>query len=238
MRSLFAVYVWIVWVLHLILGAPIAILATLISRTWGHAVLKAIVASAFGLAGIRMRVVGLERVDWSVGHVFMGNHQGYLDPFVLVSAIPAHMVGIEKQENFRIPFYGQLARAWGNLPIDRKNPQAARATIALAAERMAHGDSIAIFPEGTRSVTGEIAPFKKGGFHLALDAGASIVPFTLTGSYERLRPHTWRVAPGLVTIEFGEAIPTAGYDTEHLAPLIERVREAIASRYGGVEPAR
>ena len=126
MRTVFAVYVWLVWALHMLLWGPVAVLATLISPHLGFWVVKAGSFTALGLAGIRVRVSGQDRVDWTRSHVLMGNHQGILDPFILVMALPGHAVGIEKRENFAIPIYGQLARAWGNLPIDRSNPEAAR----------------------------------------------------------------------------------------------------------------
>ena len=238
MRTLFSIYAWTVWVLMLLTWGPLAVLSTLISASLGFKVVQAGARLALGLVGVRVRAVGLERVDWSRAHVLMGNHTSYLDPFFLVLAVPRHMVGIEKKENFQIPIYGQLAAAWGNLPIDRSNPQAARQTIAEAERRLTGGTSIAIFPEGTRSESGALGPFKKGGFHLAINTGAAIVPFTCSGAYERLRPRGWHVEPGTVTVEFGEPIGTEGFEPSTLEPLMERVRLAIASRFRGLEAAK
>ncbi|MFN3428755.1 MAG: lysophospholipid acyltransferase family protein, partial [Candidatus Sericytochromatia bacterium] len=92
--------------------------------------------------------------------------------------------------------------------------------------------------EGTRSLTGAFGPFKKGGFHLAVNTGADIVPFTISGSYERLPPREWRVRPGVVTLEFGEAIPTAGTDPERMEGLMDRVRQAIEGRFLGLGAAK
>ncbi|MNS29814.1 1-acyl-sn-glycerol-3-phosphate acyltransferase [compost metagenome] len=238
MRTVFALYVWLVWALHMVLLGPVAVLATLISPHVGFWVVKAGSFTALGMAGIRVVVKGQPRVDWSRAHVLMGNHQGILDPFILVMALPKHAVGIEKRENFAIPIYGQLARAWGNLPIDRSNPEAARATITRAETRLHGGTSIAIFPEGTRSLSGAIGPFKKGGFHLAVNTGADIVPFSISGSYERLPPKEWRVSPGVVTLEWGDAVPTAGTDPEQMEGLMARVRQAIEARFLGLEAAK
>jgi 1-acyl-sn-glycerol-3-phosphate acyltransferase len=238
LRTLFSLYAWLVWGLVLLLGGPIAVVATLISAPLGFRVVRFGARLALGLTGIRVQVVGRERVDWSRAHVVMGNHTSYLDPFFLVLAVPRHMVGIEKKENLKVPVYGQLAAAWGNLPIDRANPEAARATIAEAEAKLASGTSIVIFPEGTRSETGDLGPFKKGGFHLALNTGADIVPMTFSGAYERLRPRGWHVEPGTVTVEFGEAIPTTNFDKETMEPLMARVREAIATPFLGLEAAK
>lgn len=232
--TLFSIYVWIAWTLHLVLLGPIAVVLTLLSPTLGFRFVQLASRSVFFFAGIRVVVRGRERVDWSHAYVLMGNHQSLLDPFVLVIGVPQHMVGIEKRENLKIPVYGALARAWGNIPIHREDPQAAREAIALAEERLRTGHSIAILPEGTRSMTGFMGPFKKGGFHLALNTGAAIVPVTFNGVWERFRPGDWRVWPGTCEVVFDAPIPTAGYGKETMDALMERVRGAIAANFRGV----
>lgn len=231
MNALYSLYCWITWVLHLLVFGPVVLAATLVSPKLGFHAIRLVARSALTLTGIRVRVMGRERVDWSRPHVFMGNHQNLLDPFALVLAIPTFMVGIEKKENQRIPVYGAISRAWGNLPIDRSNPGAARETIALAAERFKAGTSVAILPEGTRTKDGSIGPFKKGGFHLALGTGADIVPFTFNGAFERLKTGSWRVYPGTIEVVFGDAISTQGYGKENLEALVERVRGAICANF-------
>lgn len=238
MNALFSIYAWTVWILHLVFLGPLALLSLVVSRRLGFWVTKLASASALGCVGIRVRVTGRDRVDWTLPHVFMGNHQNLLDPFALVIAMPHHMVGIEKRENLRIPIYGTLIRLWGNIPIDRGNPQAARQSIALAAERLRQGTSIAILPEGTRTKDGRIGPFKKGGFHLALDAGASIVPFTFKGAFEVFRTGGWKVRPGVIEVLFDAAIATEGYGPETLDTLVERVRGVIVSHLEGSERDR
>lgn len=233
MNALFSLYAWLVWVLHLLILGPFTLLATLISPHLGFWALKLVAGSALFLTGIRVKVTGRERVDWSRSYIFMGNHQNLLDPFAYVLAMPRHVVGIEKRENLRIPIYGWLSRAWGNLPIDRSNPQAARETIALAAERFKQGTSVTIFPEGTRTKDGSIGPFKKGGFHLAVDAQADIVTFTFNGAFDRLVTGSWRITPGVIEVVFGEAIPTSGYSRETLDELVERVRGAVCANFKG-----
>jgi 1-acyl-sn-glycerol-3-phosphate acyltransferase len=233
MNVLFSIYVWLMWIVHLVVFGPPTLLALLFSRRAGFRMVRGLSRSALAVAGIRVRVSGAEKVDWSRAHVFMGNHQNLLDPFILVLAVQRHMVGIEKQENHRIPIYGQLARAWGNIPIDRGNPAAAHATIGAATARMKEGASVLILPEGTRTKDGSIGPFKKGGFHMALDAGADIVPFTINGAYQVFQTGSWRVHPGVVEVIFGETIPTAGYTKETMDALVARVREAVCAHFTG-----
>lgn len=233
MNALYSLYAWLMWVLHLLIFGPLALVATLISPQLGFRAIQLIAGSALFLTGIRVQVTGRDRVDWSRPHVFMGNHQNLLDPFAYVLALPCYMVGIEKRENQRIPVYGWISRAWGNLPIDRSNPEAARATIALAAERFRKGTSVTILPEGTRTKDGSIGPFKKGGFHLAIGTGADIVPFTFNGAFERLKTGSWRIHPGTIEVVFGDAIPTQDYSRENLDALVERVRGAVSANFRG-----
>ena len=90
----------------------------------------------------------------------------------------------------------------------------------------------------TRTLTGEMGPFKKGGFHLAINTGAEILPFTISGCYERFTPGDWRITPGTVTLEWGEAIPTEGYSKETMEALMDRVKTAIGARFQGLEAVR
>ncbi|MDB5101802.1 MAG: 1-acyl-sn-glycerol-3-phosphate acyltransferase [Cyanobacteria bacterium RYN_339] len=234
MRSLLSIFVWLIWLVHIFVLGPLVVLVVVVSpRRLGFQMLTAAVRSAFFFAGIRVTAPGWERIDWSVPHVFMGNHQTMLDPFAMVVAIRRHVVVVEKAELQRMPVYGWLSRAWGNIPIQREDPTQAREGISLASERLKEGISIGIMPEGTRSKDGTIGPFKKGGFHMAIDAGADIVPFTFNGSFERLRRGDWRIYPGTIEIVFGEAIPTAGLGKDDLDDLMARVRGAVLASYKG-----
>lgn len=233
MTALYSLYAWVTWILHLVVFGPWALLATLISPKLGFRAIKLIAASALFLTGIRVAVIGRDRVDWNRPHVFMGNHQNLLDPFAYVLALPIYMVGIEKKENRSIPVYGWISQAWGNLHIDRSNPEAARETIAQAVERFKEGISVTILPEGTRTKDGSIGPFKKGGFHLAVGAGADIVPFTFNGAFDRLKTGSWQIRPGTIEVVFSEAIPTQGYSRDNLDELVERVRGAVCANFKG-----
>ncbi|MDB5098651.1 MAG: (acyl)-sn-glycerol-3-phosphate acyltransferase [Cyanobacteria bacterium RYN_339] len=234
MRALFSIYVWVVWLLHLFVLGPIALLFVAIDpRGAGFKLVKWGSWSALRLAGIRVVARGLERVDWAKPQVFMGNHLNLLDPFALCIVVPQHLAGVEKAENLKIPVYGWLSRAWGNIAIQREDKANAHAGIASATDRLKSGASILILPEGTRSKDGAMGPFKKGGFHMALDAGADILPFAFNGSFEILRNGDWKVYPGTIEIVFGESVPTAGYTKESLGELVETVRGAIAANLNG-----
>lgn len=233
LTTLFSIYIWAVWIVVFAIGCLLAIPMLMISRQLGFMAVKATSWIALHAAGIRVTIKGAEKVDWSKAYVFMGNHQNILDGFVFALGIKKHIIGIEKKETLKFPIYGWLTQAWGNLPIDRSNPQAARDTIALAEERLKAGTSIAILPEGTRTKDGSVGPFKKGGFHLALNTGADIVPFTINGAYELKQTGDWRVRPGEIEMIFDHPIATRDYDKDAIEALMAEVRGVICKNFKG-----
>jgi 1-acyl-sn-glycerol-3-phosphate acyltransferase len=232
MRALFSIYVWIVWALHLLILGPLAILLVAVARDKvGFNFVKWGTRSAFFFAGLKVVGRNADKVDWSRPYVLMANHQNLLDPFAMLLTVGHHVAGVEKRENLQIPVYGWLSRAWGNIPIQREDQAHARAGISEATERLRQGRSIAILPEGTRTKDGNIGPFKKGGFHMAIDAGAVILPMTINGSYQVLRNGDWKVYPGTIEIAYGEPIPTADYSKDDMDALMARVRAAIEANF-------
>lgn len=227
LNGLFSVYGWTIWVLHLLLAGPLVLLAVSVSPRRAFPLLKLFCRSALGMAGIRVRVRGLAHVDPTRQYVFMGNHPSMLDPFYVAIALPRFAVGIEKAQNFQIPVYGLIVRRWGNIPVHKDDPRRARDAIATAIERFRQGTSIALLPEGTRSWDGRLGPFKKGGFHLAIETGATLMPFTITGAFPRFRRGSWRIHPGTVEVQFGEPLSTQGYTKDRLNDLVAEVRRRI-----------
>ncbi|GAW68405.1 1-acyl-sn-glycerol-3-phosphate acyltransferase [Geoanaerobacter pelophilus] len=157
----------------------------------------------------------------------MGNHQGNFDIFALTLAIPRLFSWIAKEELFKVPVFGAAMRRAGYIPLDRSDGRKALKSMKQAAERIASGTSVVIFPEGTRTKDGKLLPFKRGAFLLAAKAGVPIVPFTINGSWAinpRNRLELW---PGTISVSFGAPIAVKpGAEGE----LMEQVREAIAAR--------
>lgn len=230
-NALYSIYAWLVWgVCLLVLGLP-AVILTALSPEAGFRFVRGAARLALALAGIRVTVRGAEQVDWTRAYVVMGNHQSLLDPFVVLPAFPRRPIAIEKVENLELPVYGWLTRAWGNIPIKREDREQAIAGVESAKAKLAAGHSIGIMPEGTRTKTGEIGPFKKGGFHLALGAGAEILPFSIRGAFECIAVNGWRVRRTPIVVTFLPPIPTTGYTVETLDDLVARVRDAVEASY-------
>lgn len=231
--TLYAIYAWTIWTACLLgLGLP-AVALTAVSPEAGFRFVRWASRAALALAGVRVIVRGAEEVDWSKAYVVMGNHQSVLDPFVVLPAFPRRPIAIEKVENLKVPVYGWLTRAWGNIPIKREDREHAIAGVESAKERLAAGHSIGIMPEGTRTQDGTIGPFKKGGFHLALGAGAEILPFTIKGAHEVIPRGSWRVKRVPIEVTFLPPVATAGYTRETLDELVLHVRAQVEASYRG-----
>ena len=177
-------------------------------------------------ARIRLAVTGLERVPTQGPVIYMGNHQGNFDIHALCRAIPRTFSWVAKEELFRVPIFGSAMRRAGYIPLDRSDGRKALKSMRLAAERIAAGTSVVIFPEGTRTLDGSLLPFKRGAFLLAARAGVPIVPFTINGSMERNPRNRIELHPGTIRVNFARPIPTAGMAE---GELMERVREAVAA---------
>ncbi len=181
--------------------------------------------------GIRVETDGLDRFDRKRPYVVMCNHQSVIDIAALVVTLPLDWRFVAKRELTWIPFFGWALALGGQVIVDRGRRQRAVASLRRAAERIRGGISVIIFPEGTRSATGELIPFKSGGFHLALESGVPILPATVSGSRYITPKRSLRIESGTVKIVYGEPISTAEYTLEQRGALKERVREAIAAGF-------
>jgi 1-acyl-sn-glycerol-3-phosphate acyltransferase len=185
----------------------------------------------FWTCGIRVEADGLENVDPRQPCVFMSNHQSVVDVGALVLTLPVSWRFVAKRELAWIPFFGWAMWLGGHVIIDRGKHERAVASLRRAAQRVRGGVNVIIFPEGTRSETGEMRPFKSGGFHLALEAQVPILPVTVSGS-RRLAPKgSLRVDSGRVRVHYGKPLATRGLALEDREALKQRVREAIAAGY-------
>ncbi len=186
------------------------------------------------LLGIRIRLRGAEVLVPGQRYIVMGNHVSFMDIFFFAAAYPLAPVAIEKRENFRIPVYGWLVRRWGNIPVNRQDHEEAMRALAEARDLLAATDlSLVIMPEGTRSKTGQMGPFKRGGFHLAVQTGLPIAPFTFKGAFDVHPTGTWRFWPGSVDLVLHPPIDPASYGVDRLDDLMAAVRRAIAGGLDG-----
>jgi 1-acyl-sn-glycerol-3-phosphate acyltransferase len=181
------------------------------------------------LAGIKMKLAGTENLPLDRAAVYCANHQSNVDPPVLFTALHPRLHILYKHEIDQIPVLARAFRMGGFIPIDRRNKESALRSIDKGADSLRAGNSFLIFPEGTRSKTDEMLPFKKGGFRMAIKAGAPIVPVAISGGRTAMVRGSSIVRPVTLTIRIGRPIETTGTDVEKRDDLIERVRQEIAT---------
>lgn len=189
---------------------------------------------------IPFTLAGWERLPAAVREgrqpvIFMSNHESQLDPPILIGALPVPAVYIAKKELKFVPFIGWAAWVAGAIFIDRRDRERAIRSIHAAAQEIRGGKSVVIFPEGTRSRTGAMLPFKKGGFALALDAGVAIVPMATVGGHQVLPPGSLRLHPGRYQVVVGEPVDPASLpDREALMAEVRHRIEGLMTEARGL----
>lgn len=185
------------------------------------------------ILGIKVEVSGLDRIPPRTALIFMPNHISFLDGPMLEMLIPGAARVVLKKSVVRIPVVGLAMRFVGFVPVDRKGAEGGKKSIARAVRMVREkGYSFLIFPEGTRSRDGRLQAFRRGGFFLALESGAPIVPVTIRGTFELMPKGQKYARKGTVQVAFHDPISAAGYTIETMAGLMEKVREAILSFEG------
>jgi 1-acyl-sn-glycerol-3-phosphate acyltransferase len=181
-------------------------------------------------ASIDLRVTGVERATAGESFVIMSNHQSLYDVPVVYQTLHRRIRMVAKKELFRVPLWGRAMRSAGFICLDRQNRERSRETLLSSADILHAGTSIWIAPEGTRCKTGALGPFRKGGFHLALQSGARILPISIAGTRAVLPAKGAHVTNGCtVEVTVQQPIDAKVYGEERRDELIEAVRLAIAS---------
>lgn len=191
-----------------------------------------LVAACFG---IHRQLEGWEHLPEAIREgrqpvIFIANHASHFDPPLLISTLPSHPVFIAKRELARVPFLGWVIWLAGFIFIDRGNRAQAQASLAAAAQRIHDGQSVVVFPEGTRSVDGTLLPFKPGSFKLAVEAGVPLVPLAIHGGARVLPKGDWRVAGGPYRMVVGAPLPSEGRDPAALMAEARTVLEQLLTR--------
>ncbi|PLX81189.1 MAG: 1-acyl-sn-glycerol-3-phosphate acyltransferase [Desulfuromonas sp.] len=226
LRTLFFFTLFGPWtLLSMSVGIPLSFLSPdylhNVARFWGKGCLL--------LGGAKLDVTGIENIPTDRPVIFMPNHQSNFDIPALFSAIPGQFRWLAKMELFKVPLFGLTMRRSGYIPIDRSNRRKSLESIRLAAQRISNGTSVVIFPEGTRTSDGKLQLFKKGGFHLALQAGVSVIPVTIDGSYAMMPKHRTRIDKGSIRVTFHPELPGEDLVGKAIDDVMEQVRQPLAS---------
>ncbi|HEX8360955.1 MAG TPA: lysophospholipid acyltransferase family protein [Longimicrobium sp.] len=196
------------------------------TRRWARAMLR--------FSGCRVVVEGMEHVHPGQPQVIVANHVSWFDVFAIAAVVEVPYHFVAKKELERVPFFGPAWKAAGHISIDRSDRERAYASLAEAAEKIRRDRSaVIIFPEGTRSRSGRLQPFKKGAFQLAIGSGVPIVPAVVTGSFRIMPPGSWVIRPNTIHVRFLPPVPTEGaVDAQALMDEVHArmVRELVHDR--------
>jgi 1-acyl-sn-glycerol-3-phosphate acyltransferase len=184
---------------------------------------------ALRLAGVRAVVEGREHVGDPRNTLLLSNHVSHLDPPLIYVCLGLELRAVAKKEVFWIPFFGGVLRRAGYVAVDRKNIPTAKQALSATATSLAAGHCFLVFPEGTRSETGELLPFKKGPFVAAIEVRSRIVPLVVVGTQELLPRGAWSVRPGPVTVRILDPVDAGSYSYDTRDLLIEEVRGRMAA---------
>ncbi|MCA9736706.1 MAG: lysophospholipid acyltransferase family protein [Gemmatimonadota bacterium] len=198
-----------------------------LARIWGARIVRA--------SGSTIEVEGAEHIDPAQPHILIANHESWFDVFAVLGHVPGRFRFVAKKELARIPIFGQAWRMCGHISVDRSDRSSAVQSLQQAAGRIREdGLTIVLFPEGTRSATGHLLPFKKGAFVLAIQSRVPLVPVAVAGTRQIMPKGSFRVRPGHIRIKVGAPIETAGLTHEDRDALLQRSHDAIAELKGAI----
>jgi 1-acyl-sn-glycerol-3-phosphate acyltransferase len=185
------------------------------------------------LSGTKIEVTGRENLDPAQSYVFIANHRSYLDTATIFCYLGRRIGLVAKKELLRVPVMGYGMGYVNILAIDRSNRERAIETMRAATDRLRAGISFAVFAEGKRAGAGELLPFKKGGFYMAMEAGVPLVPVAIKNTDVLMGKGTGEARPGTIEMAILPPVETKGLSTdEDIERLIERVRGSIATELG------
>lgn len=229
-------YVWFVWFPLGILLTAITAIGCIVGTTTGIRNINFLSwgprwwsRAMLALAFIRVKRTGFENFQPKQSYVITSNHQSAFDIWALYGYLPVTFSFIMKMELRKLPLVGKACEKLGHIYIDRSNPIKATESLRSAEKVLQGGHSVVIFPEGTRSKTGKVGAFKRGGFAVSTDLNLPVMPVSISGSFERMAMNGKSVNPGTITLTFHPSIMPAGKTEQDMKDLAKRTRDIVIS---------
>ncbi len=176
---------------------------------------------------VKVDVIGARRLDPAENYVFCSNHFSLIDTPLMFGSMPRPFRILARHGLWKIPFLGWHLDRAGHMPVNRENPREAAKNIDQAAKKIQTGYSILLFPEGGRTRADRMRPFKPGAAHIAIRAGAPIVPMAIVGTRKILPPGSSHLHPGRAELRIGDPIPTTGMTNRDGKALIRAVQDQV-----------
>ena len=248
-RTLLSIWGWFVLGLSVLLYTPVVAIIRLVTMPFD----KGAYAAGYTFRKVVMPVSKLNPLwsfhtsgelpdDMRHPYVVVANHESFVD-MILISHLPTEMKWLSKIEIMKIPFVGWMMRCARDIPLVRGDAKSAVTALAECRERLSCNVSVMIFPEGSRSKTGDLNPFQAGAFKLAIEGQYPILPMAVHGTRDALRKHDWRQGRAVAEVRVLEPVPTEGLTRDDLPELRDRVRTMISEardelreKYGYVPP--
>ncbi len=191
------------------------------ARGWAATILRA--------AGVTLTSTGLDRVAGHRSQIVVSNHQSWFDVLALFAVFPSSLRFVAKAELRSVPVFGSVVQWCGHIMIDRRNRRRAIESLRRAARQLAERTlHVVLFPEGTRSPTGELQPFKKGAFVLAIRTQTPVLPVAVAGSRAIMAKHSYAIRSGAIEVRVGEPIEVHGLTGADRDALRDRARRVVA----------
>ena len=235
MKILYILYQYLIGFPLIIVVTLFTALLTIICFPWRNGKLPRTVQvfwsrSVLWLLLVPIKVTGCENVDPNQSYVFVANHQSFLDVFAVYGWLPNNFKWLMKKELRKIPFVGTACAVAGHIFVDRSNPRAAMESLTYIKAQLHDGISTVIFPEGTRTKTGEMGRFKQGAFKIAMDMNLPVVPISLSGFFDAMPRNKFYVKPfSRVALHIGKPIDISQFNdiNEAMTELHTQVKKGI-----------
>jgi 1-acyl-sn-glycerol-3-phosphate acyltransferase len=196
-----------------------------------HSIAQAWAGSVLRIALSPVRVLGRENFQRGAAAVYVSNHLSYMDTPVVLSKLPFQFRILARHDLFKIPFIGWYLQRSGQIPVDSTSLRSTLASLNRGVKALQAGMPLVIFPEGGRSVDGQLQDFLSGPAYMAIRAQVPVIPMALIGTYDLMPMHTYHLTPRPLMLVVGEPISTAGYSSKNADALTRRVRDTITEMY-------